>query len=93
MELEYRGYSQNGEPVLIDAYRILKKQWNEGDRDREVGLHLLFLSWYGLVEPPFVFGEYVEEVDKLQQTFNQVFEYFQPQINSDPVLLYEIGRA
>lgn len=93
LELEYRGYLQNGEPVLIDAFRILKKQWNEGDRDREVGLHLLFLSWYGLVEPPFVFGEYVEEVDRLQETFNQVFKYFQPQINSDPELLYVIGLA
>jgi hypothetical protein len=93
LELENRGYAQNGEPVLIDAYRSLKEQWNGGDRDRELGLHLIFLSWYGLVEPPFVFGEYDVEEDRLQETFNEVFEYFRPQMDSDPEFLYVVGLA
>lgn len=91
LELENRGYSQNGEPVLIEAYRLLKKQWQKGDRDRELGLHLLFLSWYGLIEPPFVFGEYDEKIDKLQETFHDVFRYFEPRLDEDVELLYVIG--
>jgi hypothetical protein len=90
LDLEIRGYAQNGEPVLIDAFRLLKKQWASGDRDRELGLHLLFLSWYGLVEPPFVFGEYDDE-DALQATFNEVFDYFKQFIDNDPELLFVIG--
>ena len=93
LDLENRGYLPNGEPVLIDAYRLLRNQWNSGVRDRELGLHLLFLSWYGLVEPPFVFGEFVEDEDRLQETFIDVFEYFESGIEDDPELLYVIGLA
>jgi hypothetical protein len=91
LELENEDYGVNGKPVLIDAYRILKRQWETGNRDRELVLHLLFLSWYGLVEPSFVFGEYSIENDRLQETFNQIFEYLEPQLNSDAELLFVIG--
>lgn len=44
LDLENRSIGINGEPTLAAAYEILKEQWNSGDRDREIGLHLMFLS-------------------------------------------------
>ena len=93
LDIENRGYLPNGEAVLIDAYKLLRNEWKSGVRDRELGLHLFFLSWYGLVEPLFVFGEFEEEKDRLQETFIDVFEYFEPDIEDDPELLYVIGLA
>ena len=36
LELENRNIGINGEPTLADAYKILKEQWRNGDRDREL---------------------------------------------------------
>jgi hypothetical protein len=38
------------------AYEMLREQWRSGERDRELALHLSFLTWYLLVEPPQLTG-------------------------------------
>ena len=56
LDLENRSIGINGEPTLAAAYEILKNQWNNGERDRELGLHLMFLAWYGTSEPEYITG-------------------------------------
>ena len=45
LDLENRSVGTNGKPTLAEAYKLLKKPWFDGDRDRELGLHLMFLAW------------------------------------------------
>lgn len=93
LELENRHIGQNGEPTLGDAFKLLRTQWRKGDRDRELCLHLLFLGWYGLAEPPFLTGFEPPELDDLPIVFGEVFEYVQPDIESDSEMLYVVGMG
>ena len=93
LDLENRHIGPNGEPTLADAFGILRKQWELGDRDRELGLHLLFISWYGNAEPPSLTGFLNSPEADLQQTFSTVFNYFQPKIHGDAEMLFVIGIA
>ena len=45
-----------GETTLGAAYGLLVQQWQCGDRDRDLALHLMFLAWYLCAEPPFLTG-------------------------------------
>ena len=74
---------------------ILKEQWRNGDRDRELGLHLMFLTWYGLVEPGHLtgFSENEELTRELNQTLKDVHACFEPQIYQDAEMLYAFGLA
>lgn len=56
LELENRSPGCDGEPTLFRAYELLLAAWRRGSRDREVGLHLMFLAWYLLCEPPHLTG-------------------------------------
>lgn len=78
---------------MADAYRILRQAWDKGERDRELGLHLLFLSWYGLVEPPFLTGfpPSRENSQDLQHAFSEVYQQFSPRYGDDPEFLYAVG--
>ena len=49
LELENRFLGHNQEATLAAAYHILRKHWDAGGCERETGLHLMFLSWYGIV--------------------------------------------
>ena len=93
LELENRSLGRSGEPTLAAAYEVLIEQWEAGSRDREVGLHLMFLAWYLLCEPGFLTGlDRLEHLaDGLPQTFNQVHDYFAPTIDSDVEMLYVVG--
>jgi hypothetical protein len=91
LELENRHIGSEGEPTLGDAFRILQDEWRDGNRDRELCLHLLFLGWYGLAEPPFLTGMEPEELGDLQPLFAEVFEYVQPSIQNDAEMLYVVG--
>ncbi len=95
LELENRSIGNNGEPTLADAYEILKEHWRNGDRDREIGLHLMFLSWYGIIEPRHITGfpETDEMRQELIQMLNRVHAYFEPQIHQDAEMLYVVGVA
>src|SRR5690606_5082447 len=80
---------------LAEAYEILKSQWRNGERDREIGLHLMFLAWYGIIEPGHLTGfiETDEVKSELSQVFNEVHDYFEPQIYQDAEMLYVFGLA
>jgi hypothetical protein len=90
---EVGAYRKDGTATLAEAYRRLLGQWNLGDHDREVGLHLLFLSWYGLVEPMFITG--FEENDTVSEglrgTFNRVYSAMEPSLASDAEFLFVVG--
>jgi hypothetical protein len=95
LSFEQQSIGIGGLPTLVKAYGILQNQWNDGDHDREIGLHLLFISWYGLVEPPqytgFEAGNQEDVWQDLQNTFNLVYAHFQKIIHTDPEMLYVIG--
>ncbi len=95
LEFENRSIGINGEPTLAAAYEILKEQWRNDDRDRELGLHLFFLAWYGLIEPGHLtgFSENEHLTRELNQTLTEVHAYFEPQIYQDAEMLYVVGLA
>ena len=100
LELENRSLGRHGAPTLASAYERLKQYWDAGNREREVALHLLFLAWYGLCEPPHITGfethnmpsdELQARFTELQDTFNQVHKAIESQIDDDPEMLYVVG--
>ncbi len=93
LDLENRSIGINSEPTLAATYKILKEQWNNGNRDRESGLHLIFLTWYGIIEPDHITGfpNNEETRQELIQMLNQVHAYFEPQIYQDAEMLYVVG--
>ena len=93
LDLEAR--SIGGEPTLSDAYRILKESWQNGSRDRELGLHLMFISWYGIIEPEHLTGflDDAETVRELNNSLAAVHTAFEPEIDDDPEMLYAFGLA
>lgn len=93
LDLENRNLGANGEPTLAKAWDILKEQWDNGDRDRELGLHLMFISWYGIIEPTHITGfpTTIESDAKLNQVLDSVHEFFEPAIKDDAEMLYTVG--
>jgi hypothetical protein len=90
---EVEAYRKGGTATLAEAYRRLLGQWNLGDHDREVGLHLLFLAWYGLVEPTFITGFEANDTvsESLRRKFNEVYSEMERSLVSDPEFLYVVG--
>lgn len=94
IDLENRSIGINGEPTLAAAYEILKEQWDNGDRDRELGLHLLFLAWFGSFEPRHITGfskPWHERMRELLPVFAEVHAHFEPEIYQDVEMLYVVG--
>lgn len=93
LELENRSLSRSGEPTLFRAYERLLAEWRGGSRDREVGLHLMFLAWYLLCEPPYFTGFLEESVPSstLAGVFHEVHDHFEPTIRNDAEMLYVVG--
>jgi hypothetical protein len=91
LELENRHIGSEGEPTLGEAFMVLRDEWREGNRDRELCLHLLFLGWYGLIEPPFLTGFEGPEFDDVQGLFAEVYDYVEPTIETDAEMLYVVG--
>ena len=95
LELENRSIGVDGEPTMAAAYRIPKGQWDSGERDREIGLHLMFLAWFGIVEPGHItgFSDTDGEKRELQQVLNEMHSFFEPLIHNDAEILYAFGLA
>jgi hypothetical protein len=93
LDFENRSMGVRGEPLLAEAYRILKQEWDAGNRDRDLALHLMFLAWYGQIEPPFSTGFIENDGTQLMDTLTEVHEYFVPQIHDDAEMLYTLGLA
>jgi len=93
LELENRSCGDNWEPTLSAAYAVLKEQWETGDRDRELGLHLMFISWYGMIELKHITGfeESIDTFHALEKMFEEVHSFFEPGINDDAEKLYVVG--
>ena len=93
LELENRFLGENQEATLAAAFDILLKHWDAGGRERETGLHLMFLSWFGIIEPQHITGFPEEPVAQrnLQQTFAKMHSQFESEINDDVELLFVFG--
>src|ERR1051326_3507426 len=93
LALENAHVGPNGQPTLAEAFELLSDQWGAGDRDRELALHLLFISWYGLVEPEHITGFQGDEdtTSMLRVAFNDVYQYVAKGIERDPEMLYVVG--
>lgn len=93
LTLEYQSLGRHGEPTLFRAYEILLAEWRGGSRDREIALHLMFLAWYLLCEPPHLTGLDKMRVhpSDLSAVFCEVHEYFRPSIGTDAEMLYAVG--
>ena len=91
LELENRHIGSNGEPTLGDAFQILRSEWQSRNRDRELVLHLLFLCWYGLAEPPHITGFDGRDFSDVQTVFAEVLSFVEPRINDDAEMLYIVG--
>jgi hypothetical protein len=65
----------------------------DGSRDQELGLHLMFLSWYLLCEPPHLTGlnKHSVPLSSLAPVFHEVHEHFIPTIKADAEMLYVVG--
>lgn len=51
LALVNRSPEARGESRVGEAHGIRVQDWDAGNRDRELRLHLLFLAWYCNLEP------------------------------------------
>jgi len=95
LQLENRSIGVNRERTLAAAYTALKSAWETGDRDREVALHLFFLSWYCLVEPAHLTGvpDRSSLSGDLNKTLAEAHDYLDPARSNDAETLYVTGLA
>lgn len=97
LDLEMKALGRDGAPTLGAAYDLLLDQWNEGSRDREILLHLLFLAWYSIVEPPHLTGFATDGVSK--ESFDTIARSVldtllpNPDESGDAELLFVVGRS
>lgn len=93
LDLENRSLGSDGEPTLCRAYELLLAEWRAGAHDREVGLHLMFLAWNLLCEPPHLTGLDERRVPSsaLAAVFREVHEHFRPHITTDAEMLFAVG--
>ena len=93
LALENRSVGAHGEPTLGEALALAIREWDTGNRDRELRLHLLFLAWYCNLEPPYLtgFDETVIPSARLPEVFSAVYETFAGSIHNDAEALYVVG--
>lgn len=93
LELENRSVGDPGEPTLGRALELAIGEWRSGNRARELRLHLLFLSWYCNIEPPYLTGldETAVPSSELPKLFEDVYETFAEGIMDDVECLYVVG--
>lgn len=93
LDLENRSLGSQGKPILGHALKLAVDEWRSGNRDRELRLHLLFLSWYCNLEPPHLTGydESCFPSTDLPQLFQDVYSSFQDGILDDVECLYVVG--
>jgi hypothetical protein len=87
VELEERSTSAT-------AYEHLLDYWRRGERGREVALHLLFLAWDQLMEPPHLTGRSAATSDdELLAVFNAAHAAALPDgdRSTDVEALYVVG--
>jgi len=85
IEEEY--HSASHAASLGRAYDALVVRWKEGARDRETALHLLFLIWYGLAEPPYLTG--LKDVNRTRIV--ELFQRLGGEFSTDPEVLFVVS--
>jgi hypothetical protein len=93
LDLENRSVGDHGEPTLGRALELAAAEWRSGNRDRELCLHLLFLSWYCNLEPPHLTGyqQTAFPSGELAELFQDVYRSIETQVLDDAEFLYVIG--
>jgi len=93
LDLENRHIGDHGEPTLGAALELTAAEWRSGNRDRELCLHLLFLSWYCNLEPPHLTG-YAQSAfpsPELSALFYDVYAGFEARVVGDAECMYVVG--
>jgi hypothetical protein len=93
LDLENRSVGVHGEPTIGPALDLAAAEWRSGNRDRELCLHLLFLSWYCNLEPPHLTGyqQAAFPSSELSELFHDVYESIEAQVLDDAECLYVVG--
>jgi hypothetical protein len=95
LALEELSVGSHGAPTLGRAFEILRGQWRRGERSRELALHLAFLAWYLLLEPPYLTGFDSQRVPEgeLAALFNEAHAHLLPRgaASDDAEAFYVIG--
>ena len=93
LDLENRNVGDRGEPTLGAALELAAAGWRSGNRDRELSLHLLFLSWYCNLEPPHLTGyqQTAFPSGELSDLFHDVYTSIETQVLDDAECLYVVG--
>lgn len=93
LALENESRGPGGRPTLARAYELLLAEWRRGNVDREIGLHLMFLAWYLLCEPPQLTGlhETCTPPADPATVWHEVHTKFAGRIRRDAEMAYAIG--
>ena len=70
-------------------YKELKTRWLAGERDRELGLHLMFFAWMHWADPPFVTG--LTDDPDAERLWRDVFAYSDGEASTDAEFLFVSG--
>lgn len=82
-------YCKRGESSLGEAFEALRDRWEQGERDRETALRLLFLSWYTLAEPVWLTG--LPDSSDVFAWFKRVSEHLDETLGSDKEYHFVLG--
>lgn len=74
---------------MEEEYRNAKARWLAGERDRELGLHLMFFAWMHWADPPFVTG--LTDDSDAQIIWHDAFAYFGGKSSADAEFLFAAG--
>ncbi|HEY5956875.1 MAG TPA: hypothetical protein VIV60_09995 [Polyangiaceae bacterium] len=93
LALENRSTGDRGEPTLGRALELAVDEWRSGNRDRELALHLLFLSWYCNLEPPHLTGYDESRIPStdLPFLFQEIYASVSDTIMDDEECLFVVG--
>jgi hypothetical protein len=93
--LELQSLGAHGQPTLGKAFVLMRDAWRAGHRDRELALHVAFLAWYLLIEPPHLTGldEATTPASALLETFHEAHAFLLPRgtDTDDAEALFVIG--
>lgn len=95
--LENQHAGPHGKPTLGAAYDVFRNQWESGERDRELALHLMFLAWYLYLEPAHLTGRDEARIPDggLAEVFQAAHDWLLPRgaETDDVEALYVAGLA
>ena len=88
-EVEKRYELPRGEPSLGEAYALLSRRWQDGARDVDTALRLMFLAWYTNCEPVYLTG--LPSHEPTCDMFDEVFQAMGGVDNVDPLFHFAVG--